>query len=216
MQTRQIPYFSAVFMPAQNFNPRSLHHTPQTQLWEQTLSESVVQGEKKDKKEQERASAMALARHLFNDPKEEILHTPEGRPYLKTNTGYRISISHSYTRLLFMWHKGQNEIGADIEKVRAKITRLSSKFMSVRELQECIDFSPSLLTIYWSAKESLYKAIGNKCFPFAEKIYIRPFGIAEKEGMLRAEITDQGEKEIFNLNYFIDEGYVITFTNPKK
>lgn len=102
-----------------------------------------------------------LLQFLFPDfPYDEILIADTRKPYLP-NEQYHFSISHcgEYAAAIV---SSTHRVGIDIEKPTEKVERIAHKFIHENEKQFLANYQLSiinyqLLTIMWSAKESLFK-----------------------------------------------------------
>jgi phosphopantetheine--protein transferase-like protein len=65
-------------------------------------------------------------------------------------------------------------IGVDIEKTGRNIEKIAPRFLSPTELEKWNE-SSNLLTLAWSAKESVYKAVGKPGLSFQKEIIISDF-----------------------------------------
>jgi phosphopantetheinyl transferase len=108
----------------------------------------------------------------------ELIQIAETRkPYLP-NEEYHFSISHCGDYAAAIISK-QSRVGIDIELQTSKIEKISEKFLSQVELStfnihpsngDAPDFS--LLTLLWSAKESIFKWYGEGSVDFREHIQL--------------------------------------------
>jgi len=102
-----------------------------------------------------------LLKYLFPDfPYEEILIADTRKPYLQ-NEQYHFSISHcgNYAAAIV---SSTHRVGIDIEIPSEKVARIAHKFNHENEKDfisghEPLTMSHELLTILWSAKESVFK-----------------------------------------------------------
>jgi 4'-phosphopantetheinyl transferase EntD len=103
-----------------------------------------------------------LLTELFADfPLEEILIADTNKPYL-VDEKYHFSISHcgSYAAAIV---SSANRVGVDVEKSGPTIEKIRHKFLSPSELERAlagvVDRGEQLrlLTLLWSAKESIFK-----------------------------------------------------------
>ncbi len=109
-----------------------------------------------------------------------LTYTPENKPFLgKSYLG--ISISHSHTIAGILLCK-TTETGLDIELIQDRIERIANRFMHETELKSLDTghgFAPLLrkeiLTVYWCAKEALYKYYGKRELDFKKQIRIDSF-----------------------------------------
>jgi len=138
-----------------------------------------------------------------------IVKDDHGKPFLKDHS-HPISVTHSYPYVAAMIHVDK-EIGIDLERLKTdKILRIAPKFMNSAEYA----FSkqdPTISTLIWCAKESLYKLHGRKFVVFKEDLEIEPFNLSEK-GRLIGKINLPDLNAQFTLNYEKTENFFITYT----
>ncbi len=107
-----------------------------------------------------------------------IQYRSNGQPYL--DNGYAISISHSQHWVALALHPHQ-KIGIDIEELRPKIVRIAEKFLAVAELQYLQAYISSeserifYYTVYWCAKEALFKWYGLGQVDFKKHLQIKDY-----------------------------------------
>ena len=113
----------------------------------------------------------------------EIRYDSVGKPYLMNNS-YEISISHSKKWIAVMAHPIR-PVGIDIECRNDKIQKLHKRFLSEVEQKELSNGENiSQLELAWSAKEALFKIIGNEAVDFSKQLRIFTF-----EAKNQGEIT---------------------------
>ena len=136
-----------------------------------------------------------------------ILHHASGKPYLE-NCSHKISISHSKDYVAILLHL-TCEAGVDIEHISPRVLRIKHKFLSENELKNLSKTDEAThALVYWSAKESIFKALGKEGVDFAQHLQIKPFKL-QKEGILFAKETTQNID--MKLNYRILTDAVITW-----
>ena len=113
--------------------------------------------------------ATRLLLHNFM-PDAEIIYDNLGKPSL--SNGFNISISHTNNFVAILINEKGN-CGIDIEKIDAKVERVKHKFLGKTDLNNISSIQD--LTIYWSAKEALYKYYGKKEVLFIENLFIKDF-----------------------------------------
>jgi len=164
-----------------------------------------------EKREVEKKAALFVVREVLDDQNLEILYQENGKPYLSNKI--KISISHSHDLLAVLFSSDNGEVGVDIEKVRDKVLKIKHKFLSESELQELENASPELYTLYWGAKEAIYKSAGVSGLLFAEQISIEPFSFLKTGGKMMAQVNHSECKKSYTLRYEIFEDYVLVYTN---
>jgi phosphopantetheinyl transferase len=132
------------------------------------------------------------------------------KPHLKDLPGF-ISVSHSGEMAAAIYSQN-HPVGIDIERINERIFPLSEKFLS---LEECIgqadQTSAERLTLYWSAKEVLYKKDGKKGLIFKEDLHIDPFELSEK-GLMLGHIRRGAMQGTHPLAFFRLQDYVLVYT----
>ena len=159
----------------------------------------------------EHQKGFLAARNLFKFAKIDKIgldYNSEGAPNL--NNGKHISITHSknYAGVAI----GQNDLGIDLEVYQEKIIKIAPKFVNDKE-RFVFNF-PSLmeaLTLIWTAKEAIYKAVSIKGIHFRRDIIISPFKIGDKKGSAKMFLNRQ-EKE-FSLNFIVNKNFCGTLAN---
>lgn len=148
-------------------------------------------------------------RHLlaeFGYTDFDLTYDDKGKPHLKD--GKEISITHSFEFTAVI--VSDKRVGIDIEKQRDKIKIIAPKFTPVEEYNA---LGPKdlmkKLTIVWGAKESLYKLYGKKGLRFYEDIFVHDFDF--KASTTHAEVTHQGLKTHYFLNFLEFEGFICVY-----
>ena len=151
------------------------------------------------------AVRVALKKMLSKE--EVIFYHSSGKPFL-SKEHYNISISHSGCWVALFLHPDK-DIGVDIELFRPKMEKLYTRFLNENEqsyLYEGNDISKVRIT--WSAKEVLYKIIGEEAVDFAAQLEIKPFDLMP-EGEIKAEHLIS--KKMYNLWYKLNDDYVLVY-----
>lgn len=129
-----------------------------------------------------------------------------GKPYLK-NTDLHLSISHSYPYVAAIVDQN-GPTGVDIENPKEKIINIAPRFMHKDELAYCSN-DINKLTLYWCAKETLYKIYGRRQLQFNTQLLIDPF--EDKRIVdLRGEIYPDNEDSIsYDLHGHIEKDIIM-------
>jgi len=122
-------------------------------------------------------------------PKAIVAYNEFGAPEL--SNGDCISISHS--RNLVAVIICTKKVGIDIEQISEKLLRLSSKFVSEKNLK---NLSKEKATLIWCCKEAVFKWHQKGGVDFINDIIIPEFTVKEK-----GIITIQFKNKELNLNY---------------
>ena len=143
----------------------------------------------------------------------KITYDINGKPSLNTNSN--ISISHSY-EIAAIAISDNSKIGLDIQLNGNKIFNIQHKFLNPSEKLN-IGENPSLiiLTMIWTSKESIYKAIGLKGTSLSNNIIIDKVVEKDKTGI--GYYINGTEKVKFDLKFFYVDEYTICYAyqNPK-
>ena len=143
-------------------------------------------------------------------PPHSLSHDPNGIPRLES--GQQLSITH--TKNLAGIALGTKPLGIDIEVFRPKIHRIATRFLHTEEsfaLKD--DHVIEKLTLIWTAKEALYKALNQKGIIFSEQLLVTPFQWGDKKGS--AKVFFQGKSIDFSLNFIIEKVYCASLATPK-
>ena len=161
-------------------------------------------------KEQFLATRKVLALENSN---YKITYDINGKPLL--NSKYNISISHSH-EIAAIAISDNSKIGLDVQLNENKIFNIQNKFLNKSEkLNIGDDPTVDILTMVWTSKESIYKAIGLKGVSFSENIKIDKVIEKDKTGI--GYYINGTEKVKFDLKFFYIDEYTICYAyqNPK-
>ncbi len=165
-----------------------------------------------ENRKREWLAVRVLLKILLNEEKE-IRYTDSGRPYL-ADRSYHISISHTKGYVAVVLCKDK-PVGIDIEYISSRVQKIQNRFLNEREksnisLQnECIH-----ILLHWSAKESLFKVLGEQDIDFKSCLHIDRFEPQFNEVFsFSAKETKTDYKHNFKVNYLVDTNYVLTFTD---
>ena len=143
----------------------------------------------------------------------KITYDINGKPLLNSN--FNISISHSH-EIAALVISDNSKIGLDVQLNENKIFNIQDKFLNSSEKLN-IGENPSLkiLTMIWTSKESIYKAIGLKGISFSDNIKIDKVIEKDKTGI--GYYINGAEKVKFDLKFFYIDEYTICYAyqNPK-
>ena len=143
----------------------------------------------------------------------KITYNNNGKPSL--NSKYNISISHSH-EIAAVAISDNSKIGLDVQLKESKIFNIQNKFLNKSEKSNIGD-NPTvdILTMVWTSKESIYKAVGLKGISFSKNIKIDKVIEKDKTGI--GYYINGTEKVKFDLKFFYVDEYTICFAyqNPK-
>ena len=161
---------------------------------------------KAKKNELVREQFLAVRRTLqLEDPSYKIRYDESGKPII--NSDINISISHSkcMAAIVFSEH---NEVGIDIQHKEKKIINIQDKFLNDSEkLENEYQCNIDYLTMIWTAKESIYKALGIKGVSFSDNIIIKNINKNKSHGYY----INGKEKYKFDLKFFSIEEYILCY-----
>jgi len=153
---------------------------------------------------------LAVRKLLQNeDPELTINYNSQGKPYLNTQKG--ISISHS-KEIAAIGISNEIDFGIDVQYKTDKILNIQNKFLSNNEKQNLGD-TPSLESLIklWSAKESIYKALGIKGVSFSNDLEI---DIKKNKDLFKVGYSKRDNNKIkFDLSFFNIDEYIVCYAN---
>ena len=102
----------------------------------------------------------------------KLVQNDRNRPHFE-ESDWHISLTHSYPYVAATCSR-KKRIGIDLEKPGRNIEKIAPRFLHAREWEKWKTQS-NLLTLAWSAKESVYKAVGKPGLSFQKEIEISDF-----------------------------------------
>ena len=138
-----------------------------------------------------------------------ITYDPDGKPSL--NAEHNISISHSY-EIAAIAISNNCKIGLDVQLKEKKIFNIQHKFLNKSEILN-IGENPSIdtLTMIWTSKESIYKAVGLKGISFSKNIKIDK--VIEKDKTGKGYYINGTEKVKFDLQFYYLDEYIMCYAS---
>jgi len=125
---------------------------------------------------------------------------------------HNISISHSKNLTSILVSKNK-QVGIDLEFMSHQIHRVAHKFINVDEvISNQVEKQRVHLYIHWCAKEAIYKICDKQDINFKQNLTINPFEIKD-EGIIYGRLHNRLNQELFKLNYFFIDGYVVVWCN---
>ena len=159
---------------------------------------------RKEKKSKE--YFLAVRKLLKNEDSElTIEYDSKGKPYL--NKEKDISISHS-NEIVAIGISNEIDFGIDVQFKTDKVFKIQSKFLSQMESKffEKKNDLESLIKV-WSAKESIFKALGKEGVSFLNDIEIDT--IKDKDLFRAGYYKKDNIKIKFDLDFLFIEEYII-------
>ena len=143
------------------------------------------------------------------DPEIIIKYDLNGKPYLNIQKG--ISISHS-NKLVAICISNEIDFGIDVQYKTNKILNIQNKFLSYNEKKN-LGYTNSLESLIklWSAKESIYKALGKKGISFSNDLEI---DIKKNKDLFKVGYYKKDNNKIkFDLSFFNIDEYIICYAD---
>ena len=138
-----------------------------------------------------------------------ITYDIDGKPIL--NSEFNISISHSH-EIAALVISNNLKFGMDVQFKESKILNIKNKFLNEFEKLNIVgDPSIDILTMIWTSKESIYKAIGLKGVSFSENIKIDK--VKEKDKIGKGYYINGAEKVKFDLRFFYLDEYILCYAS---
>ena len=136
-----------------------------------------------------------------------ITYDLNGKPIL--NSEFNTSISHSH-EIAALVISNNRKIGLDVQLKESKILNIQNKFLNEFEKFN-IGGNPTIddLTMIWTSKESIYKAIGLKGVSLSKNIKIDK--VTEKDKTGNGYYINGTEKVKFDLKFFYIDEYIICY-----
>ncbi len=135
------------------------------------------------------------------DP-SNLRYNAMGAPVLKS--GKKLSISHSKTVAGIAY--GTKPLGFDLECYQEKIINIANRFLHPEEdFTRNGDTAIRKLTLLWTAKEALYKAIQQPGIIFSQQLLIAPFEWGAENGTAKVFIQDKTLD--FSLKFIVGKSY---------
>lgn len=159
----------------------------------------------------ERCAVRLLLRELTGKCMK-ILYTEKGKPYLEDNS-FNISITHTNGYAAIALHPA-HETGIDIEKPASRILKIREHVFSQPEINRInsLDVQKQILysTLYWCAKETVFKIVGNDVYDYKHTIMVPPFQI-KKEGTFPLKMPCSEKESSLDISYKIYEDFILTW-----
>jgi phosphopantetheinyl transferase len=157
-------------------------------------------------------SYRVLLKELISDEEySHVIYDENGKPFLSYNS-HHLSVSHSGKFSAVIVSK-VNPVGIDIEKIHAKIEKVSAKFLTEAEIGQLGNENIfEKLHICWGAKEALYKLFGKRKLLFQENIRLFPFEFSGK-GSLIGEIITKKFRKKYLLRFEKIDDYILVYAD---
>lgn len=160
-------------------------------------------------KSEKRKLEFLAVRYLLQDMCKScgsIIYTGTGKPLLRSKYGISISHCNGYVAVML---SGTGVPGLDIEVISPRAGKLKQRFLNEQELAFAGD-NPLQTTLFWSAKEALFKMCNKQGIDFKTNFVIDTSHISGSE-QIKATINKEGEKVKTALQYKLFEKIVLVW-----
>ncbi|MCB0516029.1 MAG: 4'-phosphopantetheinyl transferase superfamily protein [Chitinophagales bacterium] len=161
---------------------------------------------------QQMLASQLMAKHLSQNPKENIYHNDKNKPLLRISDAH-ISLSHSEKYVAAFYHEAKN-ISIDLEKIAEKALHLHPRFLNPTEYNLLLQNNNLVenACIFWSAKEAVFKYFGGAYVDFKEQFCINSFTQKNNKGYLKMRVDDKYDVFVaFKKNKLFVITYVLLF-----
>lgn len=151
-----------------------------------------------------------LLQYLFPDFPYELIQIADTRKPFLPDERYHFSISHcgDYAAAIV---SSKNRVGVDVEEPVEKILTIQNKFLSDKEKEQFLDeFKTThfrLPTLFWSAKESVFKWYGNGGVDFRQHIQL--FNLQEEKQTIDCFFAKNESELVIHYRHF--DGLVLAW-----
>lgn len=161
----------------------------------------------------ERCAVRALLR-VLTGIQSEIKYEECGRPFIERQA-CRLSISHTKGWAAIALHPSRLP-GIDIEHPSPRILRVREHVFNPSEMESLTEQAGPqdeevFSTLYWCAKEAVFKIIGKAVYDYRHGINIPPFPKA-KEGVFPVETPGYQENRVLTVSYKIEKDFVLAWS----
>jgi len=129
-----------------------------------------------------------------------------GKPYF-SEPGLHLSITHA-PRMVAVILSAACEVGIDIEPIGPKALKVADKFLTEDEKGYTAG-DPLLTSLYWSAKETLYKLYSRKKLIFKENLHVAP---TIAPNVLHGRVQIQNFVKLYQIYFNTYQEHVLTYS----
>jgi len=124
-----------------------------------------------------------------------LIEIADSKKPLLLNSEFHFSVSHcgDYAAAIISKNK---LVGIDVELITPKIEQVKNKFLSKNELSILPEESINYLTLFWSAKEAMFKWHGNGKVDFKKNMVIEKLAYENEEGFINAHFDKEVKTEL--------------------
>jgi len=136
--------------------------------------------------------------------KAYVYYRKNGSPYLKGKK-LNISFSHGFPYVVFAYAK-KGKVGVDVQEIKSTVLRVKQKFLTDKELTFCGN-DEKLLTVFWSAKETLFKIYQKGKVDFKKHLHVE---FIDEETLL-GKFSKGKAKFIVPLKWFQLKNHIVVY-----
>jgi 4'-phosphopantetheinyl transferase len=181
----------------------------QPDIVHQLQLEKFTYGQKK----LEQLSSRYLLQTIIGEEEIKLLRkAPNGMPYLESSAN-RISISHTKNHSAVIVASNRS-CGIDIETIHERVRKVAHKFLNAAELEiiQKAEKETAMLTLFWSAKETIYKIYAKRMVDFSEHIILsNAIFTSENKGQLQGMFQKENERFEVVVSFEFIDGQVLTY-----
>ncbi|MEO8821174.1 MAG: 4'-phosphopantetheinyl transferase superfamily protein [Ginsengibacter sp.] len=132
-----------------------------------------------------------------------LIEISDAKKPLLSGSEFHFSVSHcgDYAAAIVSKNK---LVGIDVELITPKIERVKNKFLSENEIDILPENSTKYLTLFWSAKEAMFKWYGKGEIDFKKNLVIDKLSFGEESGFINAHFEKEKRKELTILFNFLN------------
>ena len=131
-----------------------------------------------------------------------LIEIADSKKPLLRNEEFHFSVSHcgDYAAAIV---SENNLVGIDVELVTQKIKLVKERFLRGDEINLLPDPTPELLTLFWSAKEAIYKWYGKGKVSFKNNMSLNKLSFENEQGFINAHFEkDERTDLIVEFRFF--------------
>lgn len=150
-------------------------------------------GFKSDQRKKQWLAYRHLLKEMTNERGLKIHYSKEGKPYIPGSVS-GISVSHTdeYAAVIIAENA---EAGIDIELPKPRILKIRNRYLHPEEDKIISDNDIEELTLYWCAKEALYKLNGRKNIDFKSQLKIEK----NRDRKMKGWLCESEKEEVFDI-----------------
>lgn len=134
-----------------------------------------------------------------------LLRDGNGKPHFHSLT-LELSLSHCGQSLALIMHP-YHDVGIDLQKVNEKVLLVGKKFLNDDELAT-VGSDREKATLYWSAKEALYKYYSRRQLSLKNDLQI----VEKEEGRFIGVISNESHYDEVPLNWEWIDNFALVYT----